>query len=66
MPEDVDLASAIARDLGVVRNSIETRSFEHRVKEWADEFKPFENAVRESAVVSEKDLAIRINVRDYD
>lgn len=40
--------------------------FDERVKEWQAAFKPFADGVRSADQVSEEDLAVRINVRDYE
>ena len=53
-----------ANELGF--EGADREAFAENIKEWADDFKSFDDEVRRSEGVTEEDLAIRINVRDYD
>ena len=64
MTDEIDLTKLIARNLGISEK--DQKEFDKSVQAWDRDFKRFEDAVRESAVVTEKDLSIRINVRDNE
>ena len=44
----------------------QTPKFKERMKVWDEAFLPFEEGTKDSGIVSEKDLAITINVRDNE
>jgi hypothetical protein len=59
-----ELSDLLAAELKFSAN--DRADLEKNEQKWRQDFEDFERAVRESAVITEKDLAVRINVRDSD